>query len=302
MDNYPSNLQSRLDASKMTLNDAAVSFAVFIPTNGRAENQITYDYLREHGYTGEIFLIVDDLDEDKERYLELYGDNVIVFDKEEWALKTDRVHNTLELRTVTYARNFISNLAKKIGLDYFAMVDDDLSSFSIRYEHQDSLKGKKADNVDGVFKAYVQYMQDCNIMITGFGGAGNYIGGLNSQFQKGVTFNLAGTFILKTDELPDTFQFRGYVNEDVMVGLDYMSRGHLLFRILDVMHSTPQRGSNDGGHADMYSEQNIYIQDSLVATAHPDKLTRMAKDGEFSSRINWNNVRPKILTERWRKV
>ena len=36
------------------------NFAVFILTNGRANNVITYKVLRKQGYTGKIYLMVDD--------------------------------------------------------------------------------------------------------------------------------------------------------------------------------------------------------------------------------------------------
>jgi len=40
--------------------DEDKKFAVFILSNGRPDNVITYRSLRSHGYTGKIYIIVDD--------------------------------------------------------------------------------------------------------------------------------------------------------------------------------------------------------------------------------------------------
>ena len=41
-------------------------FVAFILTHGRADNVITYNTLRNHGYTGRIVLIIDDEDTQRE--------------------------------------------------------------------------------------------------------------------------------------------------------------------------------------------------------------------------------------------
>ena len=40
------------------------NFAVFILTHGRAENVETYKALRDCGYTGKIYVIIDDEDDE----------------------------------------------------------------------------------------------------------------------------------------------------------------------------------------------------------------------------------------------
>ena len=43
-------------------------FAVFILTHGRANNVITYATLKKQGYTGKIYLMIDDEDKQAEEY------------------------------------------------------------------------------------------------------------------------------------------------------------------------------------------------------------------------------------------
>lgn len=44
-------------------------FACFILTYGRPQNQQTYRSLRKHGYTGPIYLIIDDEDTTGDEYI-----------------------------------------------------------------------------------------------------------------------------------------------------------------------------------------------------------------------------------------
>ena len=67
----------------------ASNFAVFILTNGRANNVITYNKLRKHGYSGKIYLLIDDEDSQIEAYKEKYKDQVVVFPKQKAIDMTD---------------------------------------------------------------------------------------------------------------------------------------------------------------------------------------------------------------------
>ena len=58
------------------------NMAVFILTHGRADNVITTKTLRKQGYTGKIYYIVDDLDDQIDRYIQNFGkENVSIFNK-----------------------------------------------------------------------------------------------------------------------------------------------------------------------------------------------------------------------------
>lgn len=56
-------------------------FAVFILTHGRPENIVTMKSLERGGYTGKLYIVIDNEDDTADRYRELYGDKVIQFDK-----------------------------------------------------------------------------------------------------------------------------------------------------------------------------------------------------------------------------
>ena len=57
------------------------NFAIFILSHMRAEKVITYKTLIKANYTGKIYIIIDNEDEQKNLYLKKFGDKVIIFDK-----------------------------------------------------------------------------------------------------------------------------------------------------------------------------------------------------------------------------
>ena len=57
-------------------------FCVFILTHGRPDKVYTVNTLKKHGYTGPVYLVIDDEDNTSAKYYENYGDQVIMFSKE----------------------------------------------------------------------------------------------------------------------------------------------------------------------------------------------------------------------------
>src|SRR4051812_2675736 len=104
-------------------------FAAMILTHGRPHHVATYRTLRRLGYTGPIYLIVDNEDRALEEYRTLYGEQVIVFDKAAAARTFDEGDNFGDRRAVIYARNACFEIARNLGLTYFVELDDDYLRF-----------------------------------------------------------------------------------------------------------------------------------------------------------------------------
>ena len=83
------------------------NFAIFIMVHGRPDKMWTYHTLRKQGYTGKIFLVADNLDPTVEEYKKIYGDELLIFDKNKSALKTEAGDNTGDLRSTVFASNEI---------------------------------------------------------------------------------------------------------------------------------------------------------------------------------------------------
>lgn len=113
-------------------------FAIFILTNGRPNHQYTLEFLRK-SFNGDVFLLCDNEDKTLKEYQKNYGEKVVVFDKNEWVSKSDPMDNFQSKKSVLYARNAVFEIAKDMGYDYFAMVDDDVTGLSFRYEKDGKL-------------------------------------------------------------------------------------------------------------------------------------------------------------------
>ena len=80
-------------------------FAVFILSHGRPENVVTYNSLKRCGYTGKIYIIIDNEDKKIDEYKKIFGEKVIVFDKKKVSKTFDEFDNLSDRRSVVYARN-----------------------------------------------------------------------------------------------------------------------------------------------------------------------------------------------------
>ena len=111
------------------------SFCVFILTHGRPNRVLTYDTLMRQGYTGPLYLIVDNEDETINEYKQKFGeDRVIVFDKLSVSKTFDTGDNFDDRRTIVFARNACFEIAKELGYTYFLELDDDYKIFCYKFD------------------------------------------------------------------------------------------------------------------------------------------------------------------------
>ena len=91
------------------------NFCVFILSHGRPDRVFTYKTLIEKGYTGKTYIILDDEDKAHSKYVELYGEDIVTFSKDEVAKTFDIGDCFDDKRAVVYARNACFDIAKKLG-------------------------------------------------------------------------------------------------------------------------------------------------------------------------------------------
>ena len=156
-------------------------FAAFILTHGRPNNVITYKKLKSAGYTGKIYIVIDNEDKTKKDYYKKFGDKVIMFDKKEVAKTFDEADNFNDRRSIVYARNVCFSIAKDLGLKYFIQLDDDYFEFNYRFDNDlNYVTSKYVKNLDPIFKSMVSFMQS-NKQVSSIAMAqcGDFIGGAN---------------------------------------------------------------------------------------------------------------------------
>lgn len=239
-------------------------FAIFILTNGRPNHQYTLEFLRK-SFNGDVFLLCDNEDKSLKEYQKNYGDKVLVFDKNEWVSKSDPMDNFQSKNTVLYARNAVFEIAKDMGYDYFAMVDDDITQLSFRYEKDGKLVGKPVQNFDRVISNVLDFMDDTKTDFFSFGTDKIYIGGSsNSQFQKKIIDKVYNFIICRTG--CEHF-YKGIMNEDEIHNILSMSVGSLVKSSTIIqMQMKPVGRDSIGGNAETYNENGYY---SYVRNFYP---------------------------------
>lgn len=285
---------------------ASKNIAVFILSHGRPDRVITYEKLRKHGYTGKIFIIVDDEDKKLNEYKKKYKDEVISFSKKDYEHKFDIMDNFDGNKVIVYARNACYDIARELGLDYFLEYEDDYTRFVFRYISGSMLLSKSVLNLDGVFAAMIKCLEDAKLTTIAFAQGGDMIGGARSFKNISYKRKAMNSFIFKVNEDPkDDTIFIGRMNDDVNTYLTLGKVGHLFFQTAQVMLIQLQTQSNAGGNTEAYKLFGTYVKSFYSVMAEPSccKIALMgAVNKRIHHKINWTYAAPKIIGEHHRKT
>jgi hypothetical protein len=276
-------------------------FAAFILTHGRPDCVHTYTTLRKAGYTGKIFLVIDDEDKTGDEYREKYGDSVLTFSKSAVAKTFDEGDNFNDRRAIIYARNACHALAKSVGIKHFVQLDDDYTSFAIRHNSRleygwSRLRHTMEDALDALLEFYLS--TGCASIAMSQGG--DHIGGDNSQHTPSLRRKCMNSFFCSTDK---PLKFFGRVNEDVNTYTTLGRRGELFFTVIQAQLVQKQTQANAGGMSEMYASSGTYVK-SFYSVMYAPSCVKIGTMGDPLSphyrihhKINWHATAPKILRE-----
>lgn len=279
-------------------------FAVLILTHGRANNVITYKTLRRCGYTGDIYIVIDNEDSQADEYRRIYGDKVIMFDKPEIASRFDEGDNFHDRRTITHARNASFEIAEQLGIKYFVQMDDDYTEFRHKYT-QSLVYISKRDikNLDGVFAAIVEFFKNIPASSVAMAQGGDFFGGDKGKDQSRLWLKrkCMNTFFCATDR---RFPVSGRMNEDVNTYVPLGNRGKLFLTFYNVCVEQKRTQNNPGGITEAYLDWGTYVKSFYTVMYAPScvKVSDMrSRVGRIHHVIDWNNAVPKIVSESLRK-
>lgn len=278
------------------------NFACFILTHGRPHSQKTYKFLRRIGYTGDIYLIIDDEDDSADEYKKIYGKEVIQFCKEEAAKKTDRGDNIQKRNTVLFARNVVHDIASSLGLQYFLMLDDDYITFAHRWIENGQLKSVYPYFIEDVFDVYLDFLERTPCLSVCLMQAGDLIGGASDFMSIACKRKAMNSFFCMTSR---PYKFVGRMNDDVNTYVTLGSRGELFLSFHNVIVRQEDTQRFSGGLTEMYLEYGTYMKSFYTVMMCPSAVkigVLRDKFFRFHHKINWNNCVPKILPSRCRKV
>jgi hypothetical protein len=288
-------------------NDSPEEMAAFIISHGRPNDVITYDALRNHGFSGRIVIIIDNLDKTADQYYERYGhEHVVMFDKLEIAKTFDIGDNFDNYRSTSYARNAAFDIAEQLGIKYFIVLDDDYNDF--RYRFDDRLQYipacRKARNLDQLFGSMLQFMINCpQVHSIAMAQGGDYIGGEDNPFAQkvGTKRKCMNSFICCTDR---RFEFISRMNEDVNTYVRHGSVGMIFFTLNQVSLNQKQTQATAGGMTELYKSLGTYVKSFYSVMYMPSAVkVRMmhTNNRRIHHAVRWNNTTPMIIPERFRK-
>ena len=275
-------------------------FAVIIPTHGRHDRVFTIDSLRKSGYTGNFYLLCDDEDKQLDKYKTKYGDKVMVFSKDDYKGKFDKMDNFGNKACVVYARNAMWDIAKKIGLKYFAVADDDYTAFEYRITSEGGYYSKRIKNINDVFNSYTDFLITSKVDTVCFAQGGDYIGG------KECTNIVNGFKVFRKMmnlyffDINKPIEFKGTINEDLTSSVTEGRTGRVI--LTSLMNSIVQRETQAqaGGLTEIYLELGTYVKSFYSVIAAPS-CVKVALMGNNQARIHhqvtWKNAVPKIIRE-----
>lgn len=281
-------------------------FAVFILTHNRPDRVITYKTLQKCGYTGSVYLVVDDEDQSVDRYIENFGkDRVIVFSKNEIAKRFDQGDNFDDRRTITYARNAAFEIAASLGLDYFLQLDDDYDAFDYRFDSKfEYVNRHTIKNLDTVFSALLEfYSSSEKVDAFAMFQSGDFMGGSESREANGIYLKrkAMNSFFCSTKR---PFLFVGRMNEDVNTYTSFATRGRLFLSTNQVSLNQKQTQTNAGGMTEFYQKLGTYRKSFYTVMYCPSAVKIDFIHGakmRIHHRINWKHVAPKIMRQSVKK-
>ena len=275
-------------------------FAVIIPTHGRHDRVFTIDSLRKSGYTGNFYLLCDDEDKQLDKYKTKYGDKVMVFSKDDYKGKFDKMDNFGNKACVVYARNAMWDIAKKIGLKYFAVADDDYTAFEYRITSEGGYYSKRIKNINDVFNSYTDFLITSKVDTVCFAQGGDYIGGKEcTNIVNGfkVFRKMMNLYFFDVDK---PIEFKGTINEDLTSSVTEGRTGRVI--LTSLMNSITQKETQAqaGGLTEIYLELGTYVKSFYSVIAAPS-CVKVALMGNNQARIHhqvtWKNAVPKIIRE-----
>lgn len=280
------------------------NFAIFILSHGRPDEVFTVKTLEKVHYTGKYYFIVDNEDDTVDRYKELFGEErVIIFDKVEVAKKFDVYDNFDGRNVVVYARNVCFDIARQLGLDYFAEFEDDYLEFRYRVPEGKILRNILIEDFDSVCEAVLDYIDEAPIRTIAFAQTGEMQGGVNGNVWKSqVKRKAMNTFFFKVGKPEDDFYFLGRFNDDVNAYTVLGQRGEIFLQTPVVNLGQVLTQSRTGGNTEAYKAYGTYVKSfySVLACPHSIKISLVGESHpRLHHSINWKTCVPKIISDRF---
>jgi hypothetical protein len=281
-------------------------FCVFILTNGRPDRVYTYNTLMRAGYTGKVFIVIDDEDKTAGEYRKRYAAKVLQFCKADMDRLIDTGDNFDKRNSTIWPRASFWQLADQVGCKYFLQLDDDYTNFQYYFDGQGNHKYKAVfKTIDQMLEAMIEYYESIPAVTIAMAQGGDFIGGAGEgKNQCSLRRKAMNVLFCSTDR---KWMMCGRRNEDVNAYVLGNLRGHLFLTVMQAKITQVQSQHNQGIITESYLESGTYVKSFYTVMYAPScvKIGMMGDPRAGASRIhhkiNWHNCAPKIMREKWKK-
>jgi hypothetical protein len=279
-------------------------FVAIILTHGRPDKVFTFEYLKKHGYTGDVVILIDDLDKTGNEYKKKFGNLVKVFDKKKIKSESECGNNFNDLRSTIYPRNAMFGLAKELGYKYFIQLDDDYIDFRYKFDSKlNYIHRNDINSLDQVFECFVKFLDKTNITSICFAQGGDFFGGENGSLAEKVFAKRKGmnSFFCSVDR---PFKFFGQMNEDVNTVIKLGSVGKIFLMTNQIALQQVATQKTSGGMTEIYLDNGTYVKSfySVMYCPASVKISVLtSKNRRIHHKISWKSTVPMILSENIKK-
>lgn len=272
-------------------------FAVFIFCWGRPDFCNTLQTLRTSGYTGKVYMLLDNMDSTKEEYINRYGAEMCyVFNKRWAAKKSDPMNNFGRLESTLYVENTMFDIARDLGVEYFCSMCDDYLSFAHKREESERV----CKRLDEIFEYFVEYLINTPIKCLAFSQGGDHIGGFDPM-RRTSKRKVMNSFFCMTSR---PFKFYGSMNDDANMYIQNGIRGDIFLTFYPFMLHQPPTQNVDGGLSDVYKQYGTYVKSFYSVMLSPSSVVIKLmghKSPRLHHKIDYKKTVPCIISEEYKK-
>jgi len=280
-----------------------VKFAIFICSHGRPECT-TVDALRNAGYRGKIYILLDDEDDRYKEYYRLEDERtqVIIFHKQYFVDNSDIGVSAVKAKrkVILYAKQACEEFAKFQKLDVFGIADDDFLGFRYRYPEDGKLKSATVSTgLDAVFENYSQFLVDNNLCMTSVATNQMFMGGeLDAERISG--FRVPYSFVFRNTAIP--FEWKSELFEDVISATLKTQQGYFMMQMPFMqLNLKPLYAGADGGMTEAYQSVD-FIKKLFPVVQYLPSCTKIATtSNSVSYRLMKDNAFPKVVSSKYKK-
>ena len=272
--------------------------AIFVISYNRAGRVETYSALRDAGFLGEIFVVIDVNDPQYMEYLTRFGKELISYSKSNEKLVADTLESEKRESSAVYARNAVESIANQMCLDAFIILDDDITSFRYRWMQEGVCKSLKITQyIDRILLAYIDYMLSCNIATLSFENCMFYIGGISDD----KISNERWTYQIHIRNTKFPVEWKSIINEDIITEIMTATKGYIWWSLPHVVYDAVAMNEKSGGNKDNYDTFSEYKRAIFATVVNPSSCKPGYSHGKLRIIQNKSASYPMIVSSRYKK-